>query len=163
MRGFMTQNSVGIPDVAGWDVGATAIERGVSRLMLSLALAPLSELALPDGRRADIFAVAGDGMITIIEIKSSVADFRCDSKWPDYRANCDRLFFAVDGVFPIEILPDDVGIIRADRYGGHVMRDAPMHPLSAGRRKALLLRFGRAASQRLLRLRDPDVAILEPM
>jgi hypothetical protein len=161
MRDSMTQNSVGIPDIAGWDVGAMAIERGVSRLLVSLTLAPLSELGLPDGRRADIFAVAGDGTMTIIEIKSSVADFRADSKWPDYRAHCDQFYFGVDAAFPIDILPVDVGIIRADRYGGDIVREAPSHPLSAARRKALLLRFARAGSLRFLRVRDPDAAIPE--
>jgi hypothetical protein len=28
-----------------------------------------------------------------VEIKSSVADFRADQKWIDYRLHCDRLFF----------------------------------------------------------------------
>ena len=47
------------------------------------------------GRRADIVALATDATIHIVEIKSSVADFRADTKWRDYRANCDRLFFAI--------------------------------------------------------------------
>jgi hypothetical protein len=161
MGGFRMTISAGTAEAKCPDSGALAIERGVNRFLVSLALAPLSELALPDGRRADIFAVAADGTITIIEIKSSVADFRSDSKWPDYRANCDRLYFGVDAAFPIEILPEDVGIIRADRYGGALLRDAPVHPLSAARRKSLLLRFARVGAVRLLRVRDPDAAIPE--
>jgi hypothetical protein len=153
--------SVGTAEVKCPEGGALAIERGVNRLLISLALAPLSELALPDGRRADIFAVAADGAITIIEIKSCVADYRSDSKWPDYRAYCDRLYFAVDAAFPIELLPEDVGIIRADRYGGALVREAPVDPLSAARRKSLLLRFARVGALRLLRVRDPDAAIPE--
>ena len=44
--------------------------------------------------RADVIALCGAGKLTIVEIKSSVADFRADRKWPDYRDFCDRFFFA---------------------------------------------------------------------
>jgi hypothetical protein len=57
------------------------------------------------GRRADIVALATDAKIHIVEIISSVADFRADTKWRDYRAHCDRLFFAIPETVPIEILP----------------------------------------------------------
>lgn len=154
-------NLMRIDTESGADAGAVAIERGVNRLLASLALAPLSELTLPDGRRADIFAIAANGMITIIEIKSCVADFRSDSKWPEYRAYCDKLYFGVGAAFPVEILPPDVGIIRADRYGGDIEREAPPHPVSSARRKALLLRFARTGALRLLRVSDPDAAIPE--
>jgi hypothetical protein len=99
--------------------------------------------------------MSADGLVTIVEVKSSVADFRCDQKWTAYRAYCDRLFFAVSPDFPIEILPDDAGLILADRYGGSVMREAAAHPLASGRRKVMMLRFGRAAAARLARMRDP--------
>ncbi len=115
----------------------------------------MSELPLPDGRRADIVGLSAEGLITIVEIKSSVADFRCDQKWTAYRAYCDRLFFAVTPEFPVEILPPDTGLILADRYGGCVVRDAPGHPVAGARRKVMMLRFGRAAAVRLACFRDP--------
>lgn len=46
--------------------------------------APLAEMSLPDGRRADIMAMLPDGGFAIIEIKSCAADFHADRKWPSY-------------------------------------------------------------------------------
>jgi hypothetical protein len=142
--------------IAGGLAGASAIERGVNRLLASLAHAPLSQLPLPDGRRVDVFAVSAQGAMMIVEIKSSVADFRSDQKWHEYRAYCDRLYFAVDTLFPQEILPAQAGLIVADRYGAHIVRDAPVHLVAPARRKALMLRFARLGANRLLTLRDPE-------
>ena len=64
----------------------------------------MSELPLASGRRADLVALGGDGEIWIVEIKSSVADFRADRKW-GYRLHCDRLFFATTLDVPCEIFP----------------------------------------------------------
>jgi len=73
---------------------ALAVARGTARLLFSLGLSTVSELALASGRRADLVALSGDGELWIVEIKSSIEDFRADRKWPDYRLYCDRLFFA---------------------------------------------------------------------
>ena len=73
---------------------ALAIARGTARFLHALGYSVVSELPLPSGRRADLVALGGDGEILIVEIKSSVADFRADQKWTDYRLHCDRLFFA---------------------------------------------------------------------
>ena len=86
---------------------ALAVARGVRRLLRSLGYSTLPEVALPSGRRADLVAVSGDSAIHIIEIKSCVADFRADQKWPDYRAHCDRLYFAIPQDMPQELLPPD--------------------------------------------------------
>ena len=75
---------------------AFAIARGTARFLHALGYSVVSELPLPSGRRADLVALGGDGEILIVEIKSSVADFRADQKWMDYRLHCDRLFFATD-------------------------------------------------------------------
>ncbi len=161
MGGCAMANSVGSDGETRSDAGALAIARGINRLLVSLAVAPLNELTLPNGRRADIFAIGADSTMIIVEIKSGVADYRCDSKWPDYRTHCDQLYFGVDAAFPVEILPLDVGIIRADRYGGAIVRDAPVHRLSPARRKALMVRFARVAALRLVRVYDPEAAIPE--
>ena len=136
---------------------ARDVARGVTRLLLAHGIASISELPLPDGRRCDIIGLAADGTFTIVEIKSCLADFRTDQKWHEYRAYCDRLFFAVEAVFPAEILPEETGLILADRYGGAFMREAPAHPLAPARRKAMLLRFARTAAARLARERDPGL------
>lgn len=137
---------------------ALAIARGARRLLWSLGFATVAELELPDGRRADLVGLAAKGEIWIVEIKSSLADFRADSKWPDYRAYCDRLMFAVAPDFPVDVLPCDCGLVLADRYGGELVRAAPHHALAASRRKHMTLRFAWAAANRLHALADPELA-----
>lgn len=125
-------------------------------------MAPVSEVSLANGRRADIAAVADSGEIWIVEIKSSIEDFRTDQKWPEYRDYCDRLFFAVAPAFPNEILPADAGLIIADRYGGEIMRQAPEHKLAGARRKAVTLRLAQTAAFRLQAAIDPEGRFEEP-
>lgn len=135
--------------------GASSILRGVQRMLRDHAFASLSEMPLANGRRADVIAVNAQGQIWIVEIKSSIVDFRSDQKWPEYRDYCDAFLFAVAPDFPASILPEDTGLILADAYGGEVMRSAPEHPLSAARRKALLLSFALTAARRLHAISDP--------
>lgn len=135
---------------------ALAIARGTLRMLRGLDYAGIQEFTLADGRRADIIAIANKGEIWIIEIKSSVADFLADEKWQEYLAFCDRFFFAVGPDFPQELIPDDVGLIIADKYGAGILREAPVSPLAAARRKVVTLRFARAAAQRLHMLFDPE-------
>lgn len=129
---------------------AMMVRRGVQRLFADLRLSMVPELALASGRRADLVALAGSGEIWIVEIKSSVEDFRSDTKWPEYRQHCDRLFFATHSGVPMELFPPDCGLIVADGWSGHLLREAPEHRLAAATRKAMLLRFARAAADRLL-------------
>jgi len=140
------------------DPVALDILRGASRLLIDNGLMPIAEFTLPNGRRADIAALDRDGRITIVEIKSSLADFRTDQKWPEYADYCDRFFFAVKPEFPREILPEHCGLILADRYGGEIVRPAcAAPPLPAARRKALTLRFARTAALRLAIVADPGL------
>ena len=97
-----------------------------------------------------------------MEIKSCLEDFRTDQKWPEYREFCDRLLFAVAPGFPREVLPEDTGLIIADRYGGEIMRPAPEHKLAAARRKAMTLRVARTAALRLQAVIDPEGGFEEP-
>jgi len=136
---------------------ARAVQRGVLRHLALAGMAGIPEFSLVTGRRADILAVGSKGEITIVEIKSSVADFRTDAKWPEYRAFCDRLMFAVPLDFPVEILPEETGLLVADAFGADCLRAAPLHPLPGATRKALTLRFARAAATRLAVLHDPDL------
>jgi hypothetical protein len=114
---------------------ALAIARGTARLLRSLGFACISELPLPSGRRADL---------------------RADQKWPDYRAHCDRLFFAFTQDLPCEIFPKQTGLIVADAYGAHMHCEAPEHRLPAPTRKLMMVRFAMAAAQRISRLIDPQ-------
>lgn len=136
---------------------ARAIQRGVLRHLALAGIAGVTEFSLASGRRADILALGAKGEITIVEIKSSVADFRADAKWPEYRAFCDRLLFAVPMDFPLELLPDDTGLLVADAFGAECLREAPLHPLPGATRRALTLRFARTVATRLTTLYDPDL------
>lgn len=135
---------------------ALAIARGTARLLYSLGFACISELPLPSGRRADIVALNERGEIWIVEIKSSLEDFRADQKWQDYRMHCDRLFFAFTQDLPCEVFPQDTGLIIADAYGAHLHCDAPEHRLPAATRKSMTVRFAMAAAARINRLVDPQ-------
>jgi hypothetical protein len=135
---------------------ALAIARGTARFLHALGYAVVSELPLPSGRRADLVALGGDGEIVIVEIKSSVADFRADQKWMDYRLHCDRLFFATIVDVPCVIFPPDAGLIVADAFGASIMCEAPEHRIAAATRKTVMLRFAYAAALRLQALADPQ-------
>lgn len=135
---------------------AQGLARGVLRLLQSHDFSGLQEMPLANGRRADIVALGRDGEIRIIEIKSSVADFRSDSKWPDYRDYCDRFYFAVAEDFPQDLIPTETGLIIADPFGGAIIRKAPEQRIAAARRKSVYLRFARLAAARLL---DKDLKL----
>ena len=136
---------------------AAEITRGVRRALAAHGLTSLTEFTLKGGRRADIVAVDAKGRFTIVEVKSSVADFRADSKWPEYRDYCDQFYFAVGAGFPVELIPEDCGLIVADAYEASILRDAPEEALSAARRRSVLLRFAAAAAGRLHRHEDPGL------
>ena len=138
---------------------ALAIQRGVCRLLRQAGFAVLPEFTLASGRRADVIALNPAGHIWIVEIKSSLADFRSDGKWPEYRTYCDRLFFAIPHDLDPDIMPTDAGLIIADLFGAEVVRNAPETPLHASRRRAVTLAFGRSAAQRLHTLYDPMVEL----
>ena len=117
--------------------------------MLQLGYAPVLEAPLPNGRRADVMALGARGEIAIVEVKSSLEDFRADQKWREYQPYCDSFYFAVSPDFPREALPPGPGQIVADGFGGAILVDAALSPLPAARRKALTLACARLAASRL--------------
>ena len=127
-----------------------SVTRGAARLFVGLGYAPLTEVALPNNRRADLLALGPKGEFVIAEVKSGIEDYRADAKWPQYAPFCDRFFFAVSPEFPRAALPDEPGLIVADGFGGAVLREAPPHPLAPARRRALLLQFARLAAWRAM-------------
>ncbi|MET3526841.1 DNA repair putative endonuclease MmcB [Phenylobacterium koreense] len=124
------------------------VTRGAARLLADLGYAPLAEVSLPNGRRADLMALGPKGEIAIVEVKSGVEDYRVDRKWHEYLPYCDRYAFAVAPEFPREILPEEPGLLICDGFGGAVLREAPATPLAPARRKALTIAFGRLAAMR---------------
>lgn len=135
---------------------AAMIARGARRLLRARGYATVAELSLIDGRRADLVALSADGEVLIVEIKSSVGDFRADRKWRDYVAQCDRLYFAISVDIPAAIMPEDAGLIVADSYGAEILREAPPQRIAPSTRRAVTLRFALAAADRLHRLADPN-------
>ncbi|MDH4439495.1 MAG: MmcB family DNA repair protein [Rhizobium sp.] len=129
---------------------AMMVRRGVQVLLADLRFAVLPELTLSNGRRADLIALSEKGDIWIIEIKTSIEDFRVDRKWPEYRRYCDRLFFATHPGVPLHIFPEDCGLLLSDGYAGHLHREAVEHRMAPATRKAVTLEFSRTAAQRLM-------------
>lgn len=158
----MTSNPLDDPAAApdpvpGRPEETRTVLRGVRRHLAELGYATVDELPLASGRRADIAALGADGKVIIVEVKSSVEDFRVDRKWHFYRQHCDRLYFATTMRVPAEIFPEDAGLIIADAYGAEIVREAPEHRLSAATRKAVTIRFARIAAARLQGIIDPRV------
>jgi len=134
---------------------AANVQRGCCRLLAQMGYAAVTELTLATGRRVDIIALGPKGEIVVLEIKSSLADYRADGKWEEYLDFCDRFYFAVPPEFPREIIPDEVGLVVADRYGAEILREGPTTPLAPARRKKLTLHAARISARRVIRFLDP--------
>lgn len=129
---------------------ALMVRRGVQRLMMASRVAVLPEVPLVSGRRADLLCLSEKGEFSIIEIKTSIEDFRTDRKWPVYQLHCDRLYFATHPGVPIDIFPQSCGLILSDGYSAEILREAEPAKLAPATRKALTLRFARLSADRLL-------------
>ena len=140
---------------------AVVLARGVCRALEQLGYASLVEFPLANRRRADILALGKTGDLMIVEIKSSVADFRADRKWAFYREFADRLYFAVPNGFPLLLIPEECGLIVADGFDAAVLRHGVLTPLAPARRRALTLRFALAAASRLRRQLDPEAGRID--
>ena len=136
------------------DQTAQRLARGTARMLRHYGDVSLAEFTLGSGRRVDIIALDGKGRVTIIEIKSSLEDFRSDGKWQSYLEFCDFFYFAVAPDFPARVLPDEVGLIAADGYGAEILRPSPNFALNGARRRSLQLQFAQAAARRLQSLLD---------
>ena len=136
---------------------AETVVRGVSRLMHQRDETCLSEFTLKTGRRVDVIALDRKGLFSVVEVKSSVADFRSDNKWHEYLEFCDRFYFAVPMEFPTETLPTDCGLMIANNYGAEILRESSPGSMNSSRRKALTLRFARSAASRLMDINDPPI------
>ncbi|WP_310498590.1 MmcB family DNA repair protein [Sandarakinorhabdus sp.] len=141
---------------------AADVLRGTCRWLVRAGVAPLAEVPLANGRRADILGVDDAGRLTLVEIKVSLSDLRGDRKWPDYLDYCDRFFWAVPAGFPLAdfettgFAPARTGLIVADRFDAEPVREAPWTQIAAARRKAITLSLARRAAQRVLAINDPE-------
>lgn len=132
------------------------VARGARRYLRARGFSVVCEAPLPNSRRADLIALATDGVLRIVEVKSSYADFRADLKWPQYRGFCDRFYFAIPASLDPAIFPQDAGLIVADAHGAWLAREAPAFPLAPARRRSLLIRFAAMAADRYCMLAFGD-------
>ncbi|MEJ6397802.1 MmcB family DNA repair protein [Yoonia sp. 208BN28-4] len=133
------------------------LARGVCRHLRSHDFVSVEELTPTSGLRVDVMALGPKGEIWVIECKSSRSDFQSDHKWEGYLPWCDRFFWAVDTVFPTELLPDDTGLIIADAYDAEIIRMGPETKLAPARRKVMIQKFARHAAMRAHVARDPGL------
>jgi len=135
---------------------ALKVQRGVMRLLrATYDFCCFAEVPLANGRRADVLGVGPRGEIWIVEIKSSLIDYRVDAKWPNYKDYCDRFYFAKPPELDGDIFPADEGLIVADGHGAEILRDAETVTLAPARRKAMLLKLVRLGADRVHQLMDP--------
>ncbi len=134
------------------------LTRGVCRFLRHAGYATLTEFTLRNRRRVDVIALAEDGRIAVVEVKSSEADFRADTKWQDYLDYCDAFYFAVPEGFPRRLIPESCGLLVADGFGAELLREPEHGRVNPARRKSLITKFARAAGLRLQALTDPDSA-----
>jgi hypothetical protein len=139
------------------------VVRGVARLLLRHDCLTVGEVALGNGRRADLMGLCPKGLVTIVEVKVSRADLLGDQKWTDYLDYCDRFYWAIPESLDAGLLvrsgklPERAGLIVADRYDAAVVREAALVALAPSRRRAETLRFARRAARRLLGNLDDGV------
>ena len=132
-------------------ITAAKIAAATARLFHQMGDASLSEFTLKSGRRVDLITLSRDQHICVIEVKSSLADFTSDKKWPEYLEWADRFYFAVADDFPLDRLPDETvcGLIITDGFDAHILREAPIRRLAGQRRSHLIRRLAYAAMMRL--------------
>ncbi|NAZ35990.1 MmcB family DNA repair protein [Rubellimicrobium sp. CFH 75288] len=135
------------------------LARGVCRHLLAHDVVTVEEMVPATGLRVDVMGLGPSGEIWVVECKSSRADFAADRKWRAYLDFCDRFFWAVDADFPVEILPEDTGLIVADAYDAEIVRWGPDLKLHPSRRRGLVQRFARHAARRWHGARDPGLGL----
>jgi hypothetical protein len=146
----MTEQTLPLPLLPG-----QRLARGVQRHLRQHDFVSLAEFMPTPGLRVDVIGLGPRSEIWIVECKSSREDFLTDRKWQGYLPWCDRFFWATDTAFPVELLPDETGLMLADDFDAEIQRWPEPTPLVASRRKALIQRFARTAAGRLLALTDP--------
>ncbi|WP_373486702.1 MmcB family DNA repair protein [Blastomonas sp.] len=141
--------------------GACSVARGIARLFRRNQIWVASEVALPNGRRADLMGLDSRGAIVIVEIKVSRADLLGDGKWPEYLDYCDRFYWGLPPALDPALvsgeafMPDVTGLIIADAYDAEIIRPAATRPLPPARRKSETARLAAMALRRLNAMIDP--------
>src|SRR3546814_19375188 len=116
---------------------AGLLARGLARFVAAHGLVSLPDFTLRCGRRADLFCLDAKCRITIVEIKSSIEDFRCDQQWPDYPHYCDLPYFPVPQSFPQPLLPPPQGLMVSHGHAVTVMPESAALALTGPARRPL--------------------------
>ena len=108
-----------------------AVCRGAGRHLRARGYAIVKEMTFANGRRGDIVALSPSGETAGGRGQIGLEDYRIDGEM----AGLSRLLrrFPVRrraGIPDARCLPEDVGLIVADAYGGEWLRDPPRHPLA---------------------------------
>lgn len=104
------------------------------------------------GLRADVMALNLGALLTMVECKSSVQDFRSDKKWQSYLQYCDKLYFAMDDPTYQKVkdqIPKGVGImVVAENGWPRIMQSASYHDIDDEIRMDLILRMAYRSADR---------------
>jgi hypothetical protein len=94
---------------------ADRIKRRVANYFRRKRRVSFYEVGLNKGGRlrADVLVLAMTGHIVVVEVKSSVSDFRTDKKLLHYRPYCDQLYIALNREVYAKVkseIPEGVGV-----------------------------------------------------
>lgn len=127
---------------------AAALKKAAAFYLFRYGFSVTYELGImPWGsRRADIVANKVSGKIVILEVKSSLADFRADKKWKSYLDYCDKFMFCTTEDVYEKIrdeLPKEVGVICLSPTTGwaYMAKKSPNLELSDENRLSVLARL----------------------
>jgi len=144
-----------IPSLGPFDTAD--ITRGTVRHLKNLGYSLITEFKLQSKRRVDLIGLDNGSRFIIIEVKSSVNDFKSDKKWHEYIPFADEMYFAVANGFPLNILPNECGIIIADAYNAAIVKPSQITKITINRRRAQILQFAHTAAKRLQKIKDPNI------
>lgn len=123
-------------------------------------------------RRADVVAVKLSGHIVIVEVKSSVEDFRSDKKFKQYLKYCDRFYFCFtpetwDKIKAKEELlarvPKRAGVILLLKTGyARIVRPCKIKEMDLELRLSMLARLAWRAGDLSKRVRRQRVRVRVP-
>lgn len=137
---------------------ALMIQRGVMRYFQKQNYAMISELTLDNGMRADLCGIGPKGELIIVEIKSSLEDFRSDRKWQNYRTYCDYFYFASHKGVDQAIFPPEEGFLFADHYGSEIIRESSKQNVKPHIRKQVQIRIARTGIERLNKIANLETS-----
>jgi hypothetical protein len=110
---------------------ASEIKTAATRYFVKKRMAVNEEMGLCRGGRfrADLLCLSFSGDVTIVEVKSSVADFRADKKWHNYVELSNRFYFAMSPAVYAKVkddIPRGVGVLlvsrATDRMGRNLLK-----------------------------------------